>query len=70
MAFELGKFYRSNGGRSDMAILVVANTTLYGKCFIAECAEDRTNFEPVSMIEGSDTGWYEISKEEWMENFS
>ena len=68
MVFEIGRFYRHTSGR-EMAILGEVETTMYRKCLVAE--SNRTgNLLPVGKDESAADNWREISKEEWMQNFS
>lgn len=68
MVFEVGKFYRHTGGQ-ELAILGELETTMYGKCLVAETNKSG-NFMPVGRDESATQNYTEISKEEWMKNFS
>jgi hypothetical protein len=70
MIFEIGKFYRHKAG-GDMAILRPVKTTLWGECLLAECAGKRGHLlQAVGQDKTSAQNWDEITREEWMKNFS
>lgn len=70
MIFEIGKFYRHPSGR-DMAILGRVTTTLWGESLLAECACQRGHLlQAVGEDKTSAQNWEEITREEWMKNFS
>tara|TARA_R110000850_G_scaffold131596_1_gene252495 strand:- start:40 stop:258 length:219 start_codon:yes stop_codon:yes gene_type:complete len=67
--FELGKYYRHNGG-GEMHIVGVADTIMWGATFIAEEGNGQT-LTPISMnSKDSAVNWFEITKEEFMKNYS
>jgi hypothetical protein len=68
MQFEIGKYYTHPSGE-QMSIVGEVETTLYGKCLIAE-SSGYADLKPVGKDESSAENWAEISKEEWMKNFS
>ena len=68
MVFEVGKYYSHPTGE-HIAILGEVETTLYGTCLIAESSE-RADLKPVGKDESNAENWSEISKDEWMRNFS
>lgn len=68
MIFEQGKYYSHPTGR-QMAIVGEVETTLYGKCLIAE-TDDGADLKSVGRDESAAENWTEISKDEWMKNFS
>ena len=71
MKFEPGKYYRHTGG-DVMATLDFVETTMWGKTLVAERAGVRShNLVPVGVdSEKYAVNWREISKKEWMGNFS
>lgn len=68
MKFEIGKFYRHTTGE-ELAILGEVETTLYGKCLVAE-SSDHVDLKPVGKDESNAENYVEITKNEWMKNFS
>lgn len=68
MIFEVGKFYRHPTGE-EMAVIGEAETTLYGKCLVAE-SNRSADLKPVGRHESHADNWSEISRDEWMKNFS
>ena len=68
LIFEVGKFYEHTTGK-QLAIICEAETTLYGKCLLAE-QSDSFEFSAVGKSEDATDNWHEITKEEWMKNFS
>ncbi len=68
MVFETGKFYRHTTGQ-DLAILGELETTMYGKCLVAE-SNKSGDLIPVGSDESATQNYIEITKEEWMKNFS
>lgn len=68
MVFETGKYYGHPSGE-QMSILNEVNTTLYGTCLIAE-SNKSADLKPVGKDESNAENWLEISKEDWMKNFS
>lgn len=68
MVFEVGKCYRHSGGE-DMQIVGQVDTTMYGNCLVAE-SNKSSDLKPVGKDETAAENWVEISKEEWMKNFS
>ena len=69
MCFEVGKYYKHTGG-VYLSILCEANTTLYGKCLIAESAGKEGGFRAVGTDRASVENFTECSEKEWMSNFS
>ena len=69
MKFEVGKFYKHNTGIC-LSILCEAKTTLYGDTYIAEQACGGSGIVTVGKDQSCTANFHEISKEEWMENFS
>lgn len=68
MIFEVGKYYRHTTGK-EISIICEADTTMFGKTLIAEEAGD-IKFVAVGGDESHSVNWTEITKEEWMKNFS
>jgi hypothetical protein len=68
MVFEQGKYYSHPSGE-QMSIVGEVETTLYGKCLMAE-SNKYANIKPVGKDESNAENWSEISKDEWMKNFS
>lgn len=66
--FEIGKYYRHTTGE-EIAILGRLKTTKFGECLIAE-SNKSINFKAVGEEEGAAVNWKEITKEQWMKNFS
>jgi hypothetical protein len=66
LQFEVGKYYKHASGQ-QIAIVATATTTMYGDTLLAE-QSDRPDFKPVGFE--TDDSYEEITKEEWMENFS
>jgi hypothetical protein len=66
--FEVGRFYRHSSG-VYLSILCEAETTLYGRCLIAESAGEKGGFRAVGIDQASAENYIECSKEEWMSNF-
>lgn len=67
MKFEAGKYYRHNSER-DISIICEAETTVYGKALTAE--ESDGSLTAVGREEWNAENYTEISREEWMKNFS
>lgn len=68
MKLEIGKFYRHLTGQ-ELAIVGEAETTMYGKVLVAET--NRFGYLiPIGRGESNATNYKEISKKEWMRNFS
>jgi len=68
MIFEIGKYYEHTTG-NQLAILGELETTMFGKCLIAE--QSNSNFfTSVGRDTNSADNWHEISREKWMKNFS
>ena len=67
MRFEVGKYYSHTTG-DEMAILCESETTLWGKCYIAET--NTGELKPVGNDESCTANYTEITKEKWMANFS
>jgi hypothetical protein len=68
MQFEVGKYYRHNGG-GVMHIVGAAKTTLYGWCLIAE-EHSSSNLKPIGVGPGFSDNWQETTKEDWLSGFS
>jgi hypothetical protein len=68
MKFEIGKFYKHTTGQ-QIAIVGEVETTMYGRCLVAECS-DKADLLPVGADESHAENYSEITKEEWMMNFS
>ncbi len=71
MRFEPGKYYRHTDGR-EIATLDFLETTMWGRVLIAE---DAGKFHHSISSVGTDSedyavNWEEITKDEWMKNFS
>jgi len=66
--FKIGKCYRHTGG-GEMKIVGAVKSTQFGWTMIAE-EPMYGNFKPVASDEASSINWDEITKEEWMQNFS
>lgn len=71
MVFEVGKFYKHTTGQC-FSILSEQETTMYGKTLIAEIGGgcQTVSFMAVGRDESSTANYHEISKDEWMKNFS
>jgi len=67
MRFQVGKYYKHNGG-CIIHIIGAAKTTMYGWCLIAEEAGGAT-LKPVGQDETHAVNWQEITEEEWVEKF-
>lgn len=69
MRFEIGKFYKHNGG-SYLHILGRVKTTLWDDCLVAEEAGRGENaLVPVGEDEGAAENWTETTYDDWMTNF-
>ena len=66
--FEIGKFYRHTT-KEEISIVGNVNTTMWGNCLAAEVAGSNT-LATVGKGETATENWEEITKEEWMKNFS
>jgi len=66
--FEIGKFYRHTTGE-EISIIGKVDSTLYGTTLVAE-SNTYERFKAVGSDASSIDNWIEISKEEWMKNFS
>jgi len=66
--FEIGKFYRHNDGE-EIAILGELETTMYGKCLVAESSRSM-DLKPVGNDASCTANFHEITKKDWMKNFS
>ena len=69
MKFEIGKFYRHTTGK-DLAIIGELETTMFGKTLIAETKDITECLMAVGRQESATANYTEITKEEWMKNFS
>lgn len=69
MKFEVGKYYRHTTGH-ELAILCEAETTIRGKGLVAETNNPKEELCLVGMSEKHAVNYTEITKEEWMKNFS
>jgi len=67
MIFELGKYYKHTSG-TYLKIVGIAETTIYGTCFIAE-EECGQTFTPVGKTEDHAMNYVEVSKEEYINNY-
>lgn len=65
MIFETGKYYKHTTGLC-MSVLDRLNTTMWGLALIAE----QSNGKLLAVDENYTDNWFEISREEWMSNFS
>lgn len=72
MIFEVGKFYRHMDLGQDLAIVGEVNTTMYGHCLVAEVADWKRGpgLIPVGTDESCAENYEEITRKEWMKNFS
>lgn len=68
MIFEVGKFYEHETGH-QVAVVCKVNTTMFGETLLAE-QNDNMEFESLGMDESATANFVEISKDEWMKNFS
>lgn len=64
-AFQLGKYYRHNGGHM-LHIIGAVHTYLYGWVFVAE-APDSPDLKPVGLDADHAQGWIEIDAKQWVE---
>ena len=71
MIFDVGKFYKHPTGHC-LSIICEAETTMWGSTLVAESAGGYigSTLLSVGKDEVSAQNYHEISKEEWMENFS
>jgi hypothetical protein len=67
MVFEVGKFYRHTTGL-EYSIIGKLETTMWGKTLIAET--NSSDLEAVGEDMYATVNFEEISREEWMKNFS
>ena len=68
MVFEIGKFYKHATGQC-LSIVGKLTTTMFGDTLIAE-QNDSIDFQAVGSDDSSAVNYKEITKEEWMKNFS
>lgn len=68
MKFEIGKFYEHTSGK-QVAIVGKVKTTMWGETLVAENANE-SYLSPFGSDEAAAENWSEITKEEWMKNFS
>jgi len=68
MKFQIGKFYRHTTGK-EFSIVGTVRTTMFGDTLVAE-QNDNVDLVAVGSDESATTNFVEISKEEWMKNFS
>ena len=68
MKFEIGKYYRHNNGNM-MNVIGGLQTTMYGGCLVGEEIFS-TNLKPLGQDEESTINWSEITKDDWLKNFS
>lgn len=66
--FEIGKYYRHQTGE-EISIIDEIETTMYGQCLVAESNKSR-DLKTVGKDPSSAVNWHEITKEEWIKNFS
>jgi len=66
--FQVGKCYRHNGGE-EISIVGSVSTTLYGNVLVAE-SNKTCDLKPVGCDYCAAENWKEISKVDWMKNFS
>jgi hypothetical protein len=67
MIFEVGKYYKHTTGLS-MQTLGNMMTTMWGLALIAEQSDGQ--IIAVGRDEDSSVNWIEISREEWLANFT
>lgn len=65
--FEIGKYYENTDG-FKVHVLCVTNTTVFGKCLIAETNTDL--LLPLSTLEEATLGFKEITADKWMADFA
>lgn len=65
--FEIGKYYKHSSGKI-IHILGRVETTSYGYCLVAETSSGV--LVPVGEHDDAIIGWEELTREEWMKNFS
>lgn len=68
MIFEVGKCYRHTTGH-EISIVAEVETTMFGKTLLAE-QTDRLDFMAVGLSEANSENYKEITREEWMRNFT
>lgn len=68
MIFEVGKYYRHTTGE-ELSVVAEVDTTMYGRTLLAE-TNNSCGFLAVGSTEDHATNYVEITKEEWMKNFS
>lgn len=68
MHFEIGKYYRHNGG-GVMHIVGACKTTLYGWCLVAE-EHGSSDLKPVGSDDSAAVNWEETTSEVWESGFS
>ena len=68
MKFEIGKYYQHGGIGEKIAVLGRIFTTMWGECLVGETSESR--LEPLGSDEGATINYKEITKQEWMKEFS
>jgi len=68
MKFEIGKYYQHGGIGKKIAVLGRIFTTMWGECLVGETSESR--LEPLGSDEGATINYKEITKQEWMKEFS
>jgi len=69
MIFEVGKFYQHTTGE-QLSVICETNTTLYGNNVLIAESNQSMNFKPLERDESFAVNWHEITKDEWMKNFS
>ncbi len=67
--FQIGKFYKYDNGKM-IHILSRVETTGFANTLLAETNEPIDSFIPIGEHEGTTDGWIEITRKEWMNNFS
>jgi hypothetical protein len=68
MVFEIGKYYGHPSGE-QVAIVGEVSTTMYGGCLVAESSSS-PDLKPFGKDESHAENWFEITRDEWMKNFS
>ena len=68
MTFQVGRYYRHTTGE-EVSIVGQVKTDMYGVCLIAESNQNH-NLLPFADDEIATKNWTEITREEWVKNFS
>jgi len=69
MKHEVGKFYKNKETNSYLCIVGKVDTTMWGEILVGESPEEPYGLVPIDGDTEAE-GWVEITKEDWMSQFT